>query len=71
MEIIRKMDDIIIKKYTEYKDYIFKKSLIKEDTFTLKSFIDWLKEDKKEIKPLIDESLWFEIESKYNGVWIK
>lgn len=65
------MEDIIIKKYNEYRDYILKKGHIKEDTFTLKSFIDWIKEDKKEVKPLIDEKLWFEIKSKYNGVWIK
>lgn len=65
------MEDIILKKYNEYRGYVFKNNHIKEDTFTLKSFIDWIKEDKKEVKLLIPEELWFEIKSKYNGVWIK
>lgn len=70
MEIIRQMEDRIINEYEKYKLELFKIGHIKEDSFTLQSFIQYLK-DKKKPKSLIDKKTGHKIEIKYNGVWIK
>lgn len=64
------MEDRIIKEYEEYRQLLFKIGHIKEDSFTLESFIQYLK-DKNKPKPLIDEKTWYLIKTTYNGIWIK
>lgn len=70
MEIIRKMENRIIEEYEKYKKELFKVGHIKEDSFTSQSFIQYLK-NKKKPKTLIENGVWYKIEMKYNGIWIK
>lgn len=63
------MEDVIIQEYEKYKQYVFKSGYIKEDSFTLQSFIQYLK-NKRKSELRIDEKIWFEIKTNYNGIWI-
>jgi hypothetical protein len=44
------MDDRMVKEYENYKQELFKVGHIKKDSFTLQSFINWIKEDKNKLK---------------------
>lgn len=57
--------------YKEYQNEVFKNGHIKENTFSALSFIEWVENKNKVVKPRVEKELWLEISSKYNGFWMK
>ena len=58
----------IKEKYQEYLNDLFRNRLIKEDSFSASSFVNWCENTNK--KPLIEKGVWVEIAKNNSGLWL-
>ena len=58
----------IKEKYQEYLKGLFKNKLIKEDSFSASSFVNWCENTKP--KPSIEKGVWVEISKNNSGLWL-
>lgn len=57
--------------HKEYLSEVFKNKLIKQDTFSIHSFVSWVENRDDIQKESITETFNTVIISKYSGLWLK